>query len=80
MKVHDIIVGGAIFGLGVFVAATGHGLRPPRHLAYGPGFFPVLIGVGLMAVGALIFVRAAWSLRGATLRRRRIGSRRARRR
>lgn len=67
MKVHDIIVGGAIFGLGVFVATTGHSLTPPRHLAYGPGFFPMLIGIGLMAVGALICVRAAWSLRGSAL-------------
>lgn len=67
MKVHDVVVGGVVLGLGVFVAATGHSLTPPRHLAYGPGFFPMLIGIGLTAVGALILVRAVWALRGATL-------------
>lgn len=67
MKVHDVVVGGAVLGLGTFVAVTGQALRPPRHLAYGPGFFPMLIGIGLMAVGALILVRAAWTLRGAVL-------------
>ncbi|NLH79334.1 MAG: tripartite tricarboxylate transporter TctB family protein [Phyllobacteriaceae bacterium] len=67
MKVHDVVVGGVVLGLGTYVAVTGHGLTPPRHLAYGPGFFPMLIGIGLMAVGALICVRAAWALRGAAL-------------
>lgn len=67
MKVHDVIVGGLVLGLGTWVAVTGHGLTPPRHLAYGPGFFPKLIGIGLMAVGALICLRAAWSLRGTAL-------------
>ena len=67
MKVHDVVVGGVVLGLGTYVAATGHSLTPPRHLAYGPGFFPMLIGIGMMAVGALICVRAAWALRGAAL-------------
>jgi len=65
MKVHDVIVGGVIFGLGAFVATTGYMLRPPRHLAYGPGFFPMLIGFGLMTVGALIAIQALSTLRGS---------------
>lgn len=67
MRVHDVIVGGLILALGTYIAVTGHALAPPRHLAYGPGFFPMLIGIAMMVVGALIFVRAAWTLRGAAL-------------
>ncbi len=56
MKVHDAIIGAAVLALGVSVSAYAHTLKPPRHLDYGPGFFPFLIGIGLCLVGSgLVF-------------------------
>jgi putative tricarboxylic transport membrane protein len=52
MKVNDIITGGAFALLGAFMLVYARELQPPRHLQYGAGFFPTLIGSGLMLVGA----------------------------
>ena len=56
MKVHDSFIGAFVFLLGAYVAVYANGLTPPRHLQYGPGFFPFLIGIGLAAVGVGIFI------------------------
>lgn len=63
MKLHDALVGAIVLVLGALVAGYARTLTPPRHLAYGPGFFPLLIGIGLMAVGAGITVGGLRSLR-----------------
>jgi len=64
MKVHDAIVGLVFLCFGIFVVAYAQTLTPPRHLTYGPGFFPSLIGGGLILVGAGILVQGirAWRL------------------
>ncbi|NYZ13956.1 tripartite tricarboxylate transporter TctB family protein [Azospirillum sp. RWY-5-1] len=54
MKVNDVFVGLFFLAVGVFVTAYAWTLEPPRHLAYGPGFVPSLIGIGLMLVGGAI--------------------------
>jgi putative tricarboxylic transport membrane protein len=64
MKVHDSFIGAAVFLFGAFVAIYANTLTPPRHLQYGPGFFPFLIGIGLVAVGAGIFIKGARDWRG----------------
>lgn len=63
MKAHDTIVGMVFLCAGTFVAAYAHGLTPPRHLTYGPGFFPFLVGVGLMLVGGGIALQGIRTFR-----------------
>jgi putative tricarboxylic transport membrane protein len=58
MKVHDAFVGAVFLGAGVFVALYAQSLTPPRHLAYGPGFFPTLIGTGMALTGGAIIITA----------------------
>lgn len=51
MKVQDVVIGLVIVAIGVSMAGYATLLVPPRHLKYGPGFFPLLIGCGLALVG-----------------------------
>lgn len=63
MKVHDVVVGLVFVCFGIFVVAYSQTLSPPRHLTYGPGFFPSLIGGGLILVGAGIAAQGLRTLR-----------------
>lgn len=63
MKVNDVFVGLFFLAVGVFVTAYAWTLHPPRHLAYGPGFVPSLIGIGLMLVGGAIGLTALRTMR-----------------
>lgn len=51
MKFNDLVVGLFFCVLGVGLVSYAATLTPPRHLQYGPGFFPGLIGGGLILVG-----------------------------
>jgi hypothetical protein len=55
MKVSNIAVGLFFAALGAFLWILSARLPIPRHITYGPGFFPTIIGIGLIAVG-LTFV------------------------
>jgi putative tricarboxylic transport membrane protein len=57
MKISDAITGSVFALLGAFMMIYASGLAPPRHLQYGAGFFPSIIGAGLILVGGGI----AWS-------------------
>lgn len=67
MKLHDGAIGTIVACFGAFVAAHARTLNPPRHLDYGPGFFPLLIGIGLMGVGGLIVLNGVRGGRGQPL-------------
>ena len=62
MKLHEALLGGLICGLGLWMILYSGGLPKPRHLQYGPGLFPTLIGGGLMICGGIqaIFGIARW--------------------
>jgi putative tricarboxylic transport membrane protein len=57
MKISDTITGSVFALLGAFMMIYASGLAPPRHLHYGAGFFPSIIGAGLILVGGGI----AWN-------------------
>jgi putative tricarboxylic transport membrane protein len=57
MKISDAITGSVFALLGAFMMIYASGLAPPRHLQYGAGFFPSIIGAGLILVGGGI----AWN-------------------
>lgn len=67
MKVHDTFVGLAFLGLGIFIAAYSQTLAAPRGQAYGPGFFPLLIGTGMALVGLAISLQGLRSYRASAL-------------
>lgn len=67
MKVQDTITGGVFALLGVFMLVYAASLQAPRHLAYGAGFFPSLIGGGLVLVGAAIAWQGVRAGRGGPL-------------
>ncbi|WP_119309210.1 tripartite tricarboxylate transporter TctB family protein [Cohaesibacter haloalkalitolerans] len=67
MKVHDSIVGLVVAILGGAIALYSQSLVPPRHLNYGPGFFPLLIGIGLLLVGGGLMVQGYVTGRGQPL-------------
>ncbi|WP_319484323.1 tripartite tricarboxylate transporter TctB family protein [uncultured Cohaesibacter sp.] len=67
MKVHDSIVGLVVAVLGGAIALYSQSLVPPRHLNYGPGFFPLLIGIGLLLVGGGLMVQGYVTGRGQPL-------------
>nr|WP_321526140.1 tripartite tricarboxylate transporter TctB family protein [uncultured Cohaesibacter sp.] len=70
MKVHDSIVGLVVAILGAAIALYSQSLVPPRHLNYGPGFFPLLIGIGLLLVGGGLMVQGYVTGRGRPLAQR----------
>lgn len=62
MKLHEAILGAAFCALGAWMIHYSAGLPKPRHLQYGPGLFPMLMGAGLVACGGLqmIFGLLRW--------------------
>lgn len=56
MKLHEAILGLAICGLGLWMVVYSGTLPKPRHLQFGPGLFPMIIGAGLMICGGVQMV------------------------
>ncbi|MBK3773194.1 tripartite tricarboxylate transporter TctB family protein [Azospirillum brasilense] len=63
MKVQDVLVGLFFIVIGILMIGHAAELKPPRHLKFGPGFFPLLIGSGLIIVGGVIALLGLRSLR-----------------
>jgi len=58
MKVNDLFVGLFFACLGAYACWVASTLPTPRHVSYGPGLFPAIVGGGLVLVGAVIAVKA----------------------
>ena len=63
MKVHDLFVGLFFIALGAFACLYANSLPAPRHVEYGPGLFPAIVGFGLMATGVVIGLKSLRNLR-----------------
>jgi putative tricarboxylic transport membrane protein len=57
MKFDDAINGllAIVLGLGMILLARG--MPPVRHIEYGPGLFPTIVGFGLIGAGIVLIVR-----------------------
>lgn len=51
MRINNMLIGLAAVVLGIFVFITGYRMPALPHLRFGPGFFPCLIGIGLVLTG-----------------------------
>jgi putative tricarboxylic transport membrane protein len=67
MKLHDTVIGGVFALLGLYMIVYASGLQAPRNLQFGAGFFPSLIGVGLVLTGAGIAWNGFRALAGGPL-------------
>jgi len=56
MRIDNRLVGLAVALLGAFVFVSGYGMPALPHLRFGPGFFPCLVGIGLVLTGAGLIV------------------------
>ncbi|MEI2415433.1 tripartite tricarboxylate transporter TctB family protein [Orrella sp. JC864] len=65
MKVHDLFVGLFFVALGALVCGYAGSLPAPRHVDYGPGLFPAIVGAGLTATGLAIALKSLATLRTA---------------
>ena len=57
MKVDDSILGVIIFIFGATIIYLSSEFDTLRHISYGPGFFPTIIGAGLVLCGCLLIGR-----------------------
>lgn len=66
MKFDDAVLGLTIAVFGAVIVYFGSEFRVLRHISYGPGFFPTIIGAGLVLCGVLLLGRRvlAGGLRG----------------
>ncbi|MGC9447971.1 tripartite tricarboxylate transporter TctB family protein [Cereibacter johrii] len=53
MKLNDAVLGAVFCALGLWIVLYSAGLPKPRHLSYGPGLFPTLMGAGLIVCGGI---------------------------
>lgn len=51
MRFNNTLIGLMTALLGLYVFVTGYRMPGLAHLQFGPGFFPCLIGIGLMSTG-----------------------------
>jgi len=56
MKFNDAIIGFVVALFGAIVIAQAWTFPKAQHIPYGPGFLPTLLGIGLIACGALLVV------------------------
>lgn len=54
MRFDDTINGLIAVAAGAFLIFWSQGFEPVRHISYGPGFFPTLIGLGLVGAGVVL--------------------------
>ena len=66
MKFDDAVLGLAIMVFGAVIIYFSSEFHALRHISYGPGFFPTIIGAGLVFSGVLLLGRRilAGGLRG----------------
>lgn len=57
MKFDDAVLGVIIFIFGATIIYLSSGFEALRHISYGPGFFPTIIGAGLVLCGILLIGR-----------------------
>lgn len=57
MKLDDSVMGVIIFIFGVTIIYLSSGFETLRHISYGPGFFPTIIGAGFVLCGSLLVGR-----------------------
>ena len=57
MKFDDSILGVIILIFGVTIIYLSSGFETLRHISYGPGFFPTIIGAGFVLCGSLLVGR-----------------------
>lgn len=57
MRFDDVVIGLTLMAFGLGVILMSAGFEPLRHISYGPGFFPTLIGVGFVGCGGGLVVR-----------------------
>ncbi len=60
----DLVFGAVLAGTGVVIARAASALPAIPAQAYGPGFFPMWVGIALAVCGVLITGRALLGLRG----------------
>jgi putative tricarboxylic transport membrane protein len=51
MRINNMLIGLAAVVFGVLVFITGYRMPALPHLRFGPGFFPCLVGIGLVLTG-----------------------------
>ncbi|MFV0492236.1 MAG: tripartite tricarboxylate transporter TctB family protein [Pseudorhodobacter sp.] len=56
MKMHDAVLGLIFVIIGAAIVVSSYSFATPRHLAYGPGLFPRLMGAGLALSGVGVIV------------------------
>lgn len=59
MKFDDAINGLFAIALGLSMILLASGMPTVRHIEYGPGLFPTLVGSGLIGAGLVLIVRRA---------------------
>lgn len=67
MKLHDTLLGLIFMALGGAMIALSFSFPAPRHLDFGPGVFPRLMGAGLALAGLGIALHGLWT-RGPLVR------------
>lgn len=67
MKLNESVLGAAFCALGLWTVFYSAGLPKPRHLDYGPGLFPTLIGAGLVICGGIQVIAGLLRWRAAPI-------------
>ena len=57
MRFDDVIIGLVLMAFGLSMILVSADFEPLRHITYGPGFFPSLIGGGFVVCGGGLVVR-----------------------
>jgi putative tricarboxylic transport membrane protein len=52
LRFNNLVIGLAAITCGVLVFVTGYRMPSLPHLRFGPGFFPCLVGIGMVLAGA----------------------------
>ncbi|WP_068311190.1 tripartite tricarboxylate transporter TctB family protein [Polycladidibacter hongkongensis] len=58
MKLDDIITGGLFAILGLVIVIYSQSFPTMRHIAYGPGFFPSIVGVAMIGYSGVLILRS----------------------
>jgi putative tricarboxylic transport membrane protein len=62
VRINNMLIGLAAVVLGVYVFITGYRMPALPHLRFGPGFFPCLVGIGLVLTGLGLAVQRLFAL------------------